>query len=112
MRGSARLQSLRAPQAGQRSGLMSESGIGRVRHFHAIAVTASLSGLLHRMIGPRQQDMQGVISMYGGGTDVFLGITQANCGSGLAREGVLSVSDSSLTHRFREQARSHRGFSV
>jgi len=31
------------------------------------------------------------------------------CGSELAREGVLSVSDLSLTLRFREQARSHSG---
>ena len=30
--------------------------------------------------------MQGVISMYGGGTDVFLDITQANSGSEPARE--------------------------
>jgi len=38
------------------------------------------------MIGPGQQGMQGVISMYGGGTDEFLDITQANCGSEPARE--------------------------
>jgi len=92
VRGSARLQSLRAPQAGQRSGLVSESGISRMRHFHAGAVTAGLSGLLHRMIGPRQQGMQGVMSMYGGGTDVFPDITQANCGSGPARESGGSAS--------------------
>jgi hypothetical protein len=63
-------------------GFVSESGISRVRHFHAGAVTAGLLGPLHRMIGPRQQGMQGVMSMYGGGTDVFPDIT-ANCGASL-----------------------------
>ena len=32
-----------------------------------------------------------------------------HCGSGLAREGVGSATHASQAHRFREQARSHRG---
>ncbi len=41
------------------------------------------------------------------GEAVQLGITTIPCGSGLAREGGVSVTEWGLTHRFREQARSH-----
>lgn len=50
------------PQAGQRSGLF----ITGVRHVHAGSVAPGLPGALQRMIGPRQQAVQGVFVLQGG----------------------------------------------
>jgi hypothetical protein len=39
----------------------------------------------------------------------ILSAPHQNCGSGLAREEGVSATFLFLTHRFREQARSHKG---